>query len=322
MRLTIEANTREESKDRIPYFCRVNFKSSTPDMSNDLHVPVYQFMDKAGPIYAAEACGYQVRDVDLQQIPFRLDQLLRSMTVANRLPTYVFIARHGRERHLVYTVFDEVVVSIPNGPNFQHVELAKVRDYLSEYLSMTGSLGTPEKPDKLHVRGVHRKSLTLIRPIFYLKKRPVEADDNAFWAPVFLSPDGKSIYTFAASAKREVPVDGGKEVLAMHKKVADALIADGRLKDPQNLRADRLFPDYWEGLKAHLKPQNEYLTAGKMKLPVYRNGNYFIAVEDRPEEHRFGLFLGSDMATVRSGVVRSFARRKLIETANDVSVVA
>ena len=73
-------------------------------------------------------------------------------------------------------------------------------------------MGNDGLSDKLHVRGVNMHTLGLRRPVMYLKKRvPGEVD---FWAPVFESGDGERIYTYAASARREVTIGEGQEVLA------------------------------------------------------------------------------------------------------------
>ncbi len=99
----------------------------------------------------------------------------------------------------VYTVGDEVYATTPGGPVFRHVELAKVREFLSDCLHTMEEIGSVDRAETLHVRGIDKNTLGLIRPSFYLKKRvPSEAE---FWAPVFKSEDGRSIYTYAARAK-------------------------------------------------------------------------------------------------------------------------
>ncbi len=107
--------------------------------------------------------------------------------------------------------------------------------------------------ETLHVRGVDKNTLGLVRPIYYLKKRvPGEAE---FWAPVFKSEDSRTIYTYAASAKREAPIDSGHEIMALHAMVAEALRKDGRLDNPYDLRSDRVFPDEAKDLLATLTLQ-------------------------------------------------------------------
>jgi len=311
VKLSLERNAAANS-EAVPYFVRVEFQSLTLDLSEALHIPVFPRPIREKTFYVAEACGYQARTDNLDQIPYLVGRLLQGMIAAHRLPSYVFIARYSRNVHLVHTIDDEVVVKIPHGPSFRHVELAKIREYLSDYLRISGLLGTPNKPDKLHVRGIHRKSLALVRPIFYFKKRST-LDDNDFWAPVFLSDHGQSIYTFAASAKREAPLEAGEEVLTLHNIVTKALIADKRLKNPYDLRPDRLFTEQWEQLKKTLTLSEQSICLDNIEFPVYSNGKVFIALENRSDERRYSLFLGEDLEDIRHRIRQSFTRRGLVE---------
>jgi hypothetical protein len=237
-----------------------------------------------------------------------------------RLPTYVFIARRSRQMYPVYTVGDEVFATTPGGPVFRHVELAKVRDYLSDYLHAVSELGTPGKSDTLHVRGINMDTLGLIRPIFYLKKRPSSAGDNEFWAPVFLADDGKSIYTYAASGKREVDLAGGYETLLLRTQVAQALIADKRLKENFDLRPDRLLPDYWAQVQATLKPTPATLVYDDQSLAVYQNGRGIVAVEHRHDEDRYSLYIGQDIDDLRDRTAYDFVRRGLIDRIEEIRI--
>ena len=76
-----------------------------------------------------------------------------SLINLSRLPTYVFIAPRSHKMYPVYTVNDEVFATTPGGPVFKHVELAKVREFLADYLHEIGALGVTDKSEKLHVRG-------------------------------------------------------------------------------------------------------------------------------------------------------------------------
>ncbi|MEM7031138.1 MAG: hypothetical protein AAF629_16365 [Chloroflexota bacterium] len=301
MKFSLEQNTAE-NKDTVPYFVRVEFLSSTIDLSNTLHIPVYPKLFHERDVYIAEACGYQVHAEELDQIPALVFRLLQGMIAANRLPSYAFVARYSRNIHLVYTIGDEVTVKIPNGPSFRHVELAKVREYLSDYLRQTGLLGTRNQPDKLHARGIHRKSLALIRPIFYLKKRSPAEEKNDFWAPVFLSDDRSNIYAFAANQKRATPVKCGHEIFDLYTKVTNALIADNRLQSPFDLQIDRLFPEQLNQLKGNITKLDEMIRHNEITIPVYQNGPLYLSIEDRPDEERYNLHLADSLSELRQRI--------------------
>ena len=307
MHLSLERNTAKNNQE-IPYFIRVELEPSTLDSSGVVHIPVFLQEVQETMLFMAEACGYRVHAEKLDHLPSQVGQLLQSITKGNRLPNYVFISRYARNVHCVYTLGDEVYVKISEGPAFQHIELAKVREYLGEYLRQTGLLGTPNKPDKLHVRGIHGKSLALIRPIFYLKKRLAPNETN-FWAPVFLSDAGESIYTFAASAKREATVDSGREILALHQTVATALIGDRRLRDPYDLLIDRLFPKQLKQLKQLLTNRNETIKVNDRDIPIFEKDGIIMAIVKRPDENRYSLFLGKSIEALSDHLAQNLARR-------------
>ena len=306
MKITLTANTGPDQA-QIPYFAQVEIFTLTIDFGTIFEIPVYAAQVEGKTVYDVEISGFRLQSEDIGDVPAFIQRLLLGLVNRMRLPSYVFIARHAGGIYPVYTVGSEVFATTPGGPVFRHVELAKVREYLSDYLHEMGVLGTPGLNDKLHVRGVHQKSLGLMRPIFYLKKRV--PDQTEFWAPVFVSEARGSLYTFAANNKREVFFAGGREILNLHLIVSEVLITDNRLQSPYDLRPDRLFPDHWEQLKASLTPQNETVTVNGATLPVYRNGHYYLALERRADEDRYGLFLGADLADLRQRVERIFARR-------------
>ncbi len=252
-------------------------------------------------------------------------KLLPALINFARLPDYVFIARRSQRIYPVYTIGDEVIATTPGGPTFRHVELAKVRAYLTDYAQSTGELGGPGRSDKLHVRGVSRHTLALLRPVLYLKKRiPGQTE---FWAPVFEAEDGRSIYAYVASAKREVSKDRGREVLALRHICAEALIADKRLLHNYDLRVDRMMPEYWSAMQMTLRPEPYGLAAGQtanasgMEMSLYRNGGALVAVEARPEEDRWGLFFGEETGDVCHRVAQDYLRRGLIDRLDAVRVV-
>lgn len=275
-------------------------------------IPVHHDGAAARP-YNAEVCGFRVDADDPAELARPVAQLLRGLTNAARLPTYVFVARRTRRLYPVYTLGDEVLATTPGGPVFRHVELAKVRDRLADYLHAVGELGAPGRSDVLHVRGVAGRTLSLVRPLYYLKKRPRTADENEFWAPVFPTSDGHAIYTYAASGRREVDRAGGHEVLLLRRQVAQALQADGRLDDDLDLRADRLLPGAWLKVQETLMPEVMLLATRAREFPVFRAGRDLLAVEHRRGEDRISLHLGRDIADLRRRMAADLVRRGVLE---------
>lgn len=312
MKISLEPNTSADSK-QIPYLIHIEIDTLTIDTGSVFNVPMH-IHGNGRTLYNAEVCGFRVEGRQPEEVVNLVSKLMSGLVNVARLPTYIFVARRSHQMYPVYTVGDEVLATTPGGPAFRHVELAKVRDYLTDYLHLIGELGVPGKSEKLHVRGVSRKSLALVRPIFYLKKRPMSDDENEFWAPVFISSSGDSIYTYAASGRREVDMNGGREALLLQSQVAQALIADKRLKDSYNLRIDRLLPEYWQTIKATLQAHPaklvyDDLKLGKIKMDMYRNGKFIVAVEYRQNEDRYSLFLGHDEADLADHTVQDLVRR-------------
>jgi hypothetical protein len=268
-------------------------------------------------LYTTDVAGFRLQAGNLNNVVRLVRELLPALVNYARLPDYVFIARRSKRLYPVYTLGDEVIATTPGGPVFRHVELAKVRSYLGEYVTASGELGRPGQAIRLHVRGVSHRTLALLRPVFYLKKRiPGQTE---FWAPVFEAEDGGSIYAYVASSKREVPIDGGYEVLALRDGCAEALRADGRLQDFADLRPDRLWPDYWDRLEATLTAEELILMAGRdatadgIEIALYHNGQLVVAAERRPSEGRMSLFVGQSLEDVRQRVARDYVRRGLLE---------
>lgn len=191
------------------------------------------------------------------------------------------------------------------GPIFRHVELAKVRQYLTEFLHTAKILGQSGSSDKLHVRGIGSHTLGLRRPVFYLKKRVIGQND--FWAPVFQSTDGHHIYAYAASARREVQRQED-EVLALHALVAEQLIIDGRLNNANDLRPDRLMPAYWNRLRQLLTHEEDTAVASQ-PISLYTIDNRWLGMENRPHEERYGLFFGDTKAKLISRIEQDLQRR-------------
>ncbi len=331
MRLSIFRNG--ESDPATPYVMSVSLDGDVPPPDVHFHVPVY-FERSAGRLhgnghgehYAVEICGFRLEAHELEDLYWPTSQLLNGLINLGRLPTYIFAAGRSMLIYPVYTEGDEVFATTPGGPVFRHVELAKVRSYLSDYLHTMEELGTPGAAETLHVRGVDSNTLGLLRPVFYLKKRLQGETD--FWAPVFKTPDGRSIYTYAASARRSTPVDSGRDALDLHAIVAEALIADGRLRSPLDLRPDRLFPSHWAQLQAFVTPQPynlRFATAdqpGAVTLPLYRYGKSYLAAEHRAGEDRYNLYLGENPVDIRNRVAADLVRRKLIRSFDEVDVIS
>lgn len=319
MRLSI-FNNQVRQETAAPFVMSVSLDGDVVPPDTHYHVPVYldqtvgaNSRKQAG--YNVEVCGFRLESPDPEGLLKPAAQLLGGLINMARLPNYIFAAGRSMLIYPVYTVDDEVFATTPGGPVFRHVELAKVRGFLGDYLHTMQELGTPGAAETLHVRGVDPTTLGLMRPAFYLKKR-VEGETE-FWAPVFADPDGRTVCTYAASAPRRVAVSNGLEILDLHAVVAEALIADRRLASPLDLRPDRLFPAHWSKLEAHLARQPytlEYAGCDKKQaeqMPLYRYGKFYLMADHRSDEDRYNLYLGSDPLDLRQRVAQDFMRRAL-----------
>lgn len=308
MKIYIERNIADDTfAESFPYIARVEIVSATKDRGRVYQVPIFVRYQGLNKSFGVDVCGFRLEHKNPHHLAPHIEKLLRGLVNASRLPSYVFIARRARAVFPVYTIDDEVMAITPIGPVFKHVELAKVREYLTDFLHEAHILGEKGLSDKLHVRGVSKTTLGLRRPVLYLKKRvPGQTD---FWAPVFQSGDGKTIYTYAASERREVSRQLDREVLELHHLVAEALQRDRRLGDGYDLRPDRLMPAYWQRLRATLTAEDCFSLGGQEVALFQDNGRCWLAVETRPDEDRYGIFLGRDAADVRRRVQQDFQRR-------------
>lgn len=304
LNITLEKNNGQDRLN-VPYTAHVD----CPELIHysRFEIPIRASYTGMKKTYGVEVAGFRLTTELVGALTAIVARLIEGISRAGRVPDYVFIARDAGIVYPVYTLGDEVFTPTPYGPVFQHVELAVIRQQLSDYLHEVKILGAHGRADKFHVRGVDPQTLQLIRPCFYLKKRV--PNENEFWAPVFKS--AQKLYTQAASEKREVPLDNGREVLALQSIVAEALEKDGRLNNRFDLRPDRLFRDEWEALKnSSLEEMNETLTVSTIPLKLYRTvEGQVIALEERAKEDRYSLFLGSDIADVKSRALRDFTRR-------------
>lgn len=307
MKLTLERNLATDSSSEIqPFIIRLEIVSATKDVGRVYQIPVFVHYDRGlEKSYGVDVCGYRLMARNASDLPDQVRKLVKSLISTARLPTYIFVARRSKLLVPVYTVHDEVVAFTAGGPVFRHVELAKVREYLTDYLHEIHVLGDDGR-DKLHVRGIGETTLGLRRPVFYLKKRV--PDETDFWAPVFQSGDGRRIYAYAASARQEVTRSDGAEVLHLREKVANALISDRRLHNTYDLRPDRLMPVFWHNLCALLTFQTTVAVRG-VATALYRYGGDWIALELRADEDRYGLFLDFEAERVLRRVAEDFARR-------------
>ena len=320
MKLYLEQNSGSDSST-VPYLANVEISTISIDFNTKFQVPITQRVN-GKTMYMANICGFESEGDSPEVVLALIENLVPELINLARLPTYVFIARRSHKMYPVYTYGDKVFATTPGGPLFEHVELAKVREYLADYLNTIGELGVPGKSEKLHVRGVHRRTLGLVRPIFYLKKRPASHDDNEFWAPVFPSKDADSIYTYAASGRREVDIDNGYEVLWLRSQVAQALIADKRLVEDDDLRVDRLLPEYWEQVKASMTPlPNKLKFNGGTTFDIYQKGKRVVAVEHRTDEDRYSFYIGKDMEDLRLRTAKDLTRRGLVTDPAQVKII-
>jgi hypothetical protein len=318
MKITLQHNSGSNSA-AIPYFAEIEISTISVDFNTRFRVPISKRVNGKS-WYITEICGFQVEADSPEAAVSLIEKLVPGLINMARLPTYVFIARRSHKMYPVYTHGDEVFATTPGGPVFKHIELAKVREYLSDYMHTIGALGQPGKSEKLHVRGVHRESLALIRPIFYLKKRAESNGENEFWAPVFQSTNGATIYTYAASGRREVEIDNGHEVFRLRAQVAQALIADKRLKDEDDLRVDRLLPDYWDKVKPHLQKVSSKLSFDGKSFKMYREGLSLLALEYRGDEDRYSIYIGKGVEDLRSRAAKDLARRGFVKSPDAVKI--
>lgn len=326
MKLSIYKSGSDDT-EQVPYVMAVSLDGEVTPPHTSYHVPIYHDdhpHNGHGRRYNVEICGFRLESDVPDDLLVPTSRLLSGLINMARLPTYIFAAGRSMLIYPVYTVADEVFATTPGGPVFRHVELARVRRYLGDYLHTMEELGTLGRAETLHVRGVDPTTLGLIRPVFYLKKRVV--GENEFWAPVFRSACGRKVYTYAASALREVPVDTGREVLDLQQVVAEALIDDHRLADQNDLRPDRLFPPTWEALRGHLQLQPYAMRYAAddgvpVELPLYRTARTYVVAEYRPHEDRYNLFLGRDPDDIRARAAQELSRRGVVGSEGAVTVV-
>lgn len=311
MQLALIQNS-ESDNSLIPFYLRIEVAALSPDLRKPFFIPVHYQHARDRSIYKVNICGISLEARTAADLVPRIEKIIPPLLRNARLPSYVFIARHSRRIYPIYTFGKEFLALITGGPMFRHVELAKIREYLTDYLHQTGELWPPTTNDHLYVRGVDLLTLELVRPVFYLEKQPQFATDNEFWAPIFPQPDGSGLYTFAASAKQTVQNNQGREVLQLRSIVAQALIANRRLTQDYDLRLDRLIPHLWTQLRTNLVDYSTRFISPRLELSLYQDNHTLVALEYHPDEDRYSLYFGSDAEDLRLRTATDLLRRGLI----------
>ena len=296
---------QENSNNGAPYTAVLNAESETIHENGIFKVPVYKDSVEKG--YFADLCGFRVKSKELKGLGSKMLEITDGLINMARMPRHVFVARRAKRVFPIYTVGNEVLATTSGGPVFRHVELAKLREYMTDYLHEAEVLGEKGLSDKLHVRGASLNTLQLRRPIFYLKKRVV--GEPEFWAPVFETENLDGIYTYAASDRREIKNEyGGKGVLVLTRIVAEALKTEKRLNNIYDLRPDRLQPEFWDKLKPNLVDAGSAKINGK-DVELFTSDGLHIGLEYREKEERYGLFLADSASELESRISSDFTRR-------------
>lgn len=301
----MDVSFQENSNNGAPYTAVLNVENETIHENGIFKVPVYK--DSIGQGYFADLCGFRVKAKELNGLESKMLEVTEGLINMARMPRHVFVARRAKRVFPIYTVGNEVLATTSRGPVFRHVELAKLREYMTDYLHQAEILGEKGLSDKLHVRGTSLKTLQLRRPVFYLKKRIV--GEPEFWAPVFETENLDGLYTYAASDRREIKNEyGGKGVLVLTRIVAEALKTEKRLNNIYDLRPDRLQPGFWEKLKPNLVEAGSAKINGK-DVDLFTSDGLHIGLEYREQEERYGLFLADSASELESRISSDFTRR-------------
>ncbi len=115
-------------------------------------------------------------------------------------------------------------------------------------------------------------------------------------------------------------------MLRLQRLVSDALIEQGRLEDPFDLRPDRLYPGALDNLLDGLTRQPydlAYLARDdedKTMLPLYRNGRTYVVVEHRQSEERYSIFVGRDPLDIRFKIGQDMERRNVCTSVDEVEL--
>ena len=301
--------TKNTDQTYSPYTAHIDTSDRTIHTPSQFNAPVHVQTTGTTQTFYANICGFRAQEKNVDALVPQIELLIDGLINMARLPRHVFIARRAKKVYPVYTVGNEVIVTTPAGPVFQHVELAKVRERLTDYLHDSHVLGKKGNSDKLHVRDTNMHTLELRRPVMYLKKR-VDGEVD-FWAPVFENGSGDGIYVYAANARRDVPLrSSGTEALILTQIVAEALRTDNRLNDVFDLRPDRLSHDYWMRLKEQSQPQGS-ITLGGQEVTIYTKEKTWFGVEERTDEARYGLYIEASREGVIKQIATDFQRRGL-----------
>ena len=303
--MNVDFQTNQDSG--APFTAVLDTSQETVHPQRVYNVPVYKSPTEGG--YFSDICGFRAKAKTVEALRKPILELTDGLINMSRLPRHVFVARRAKKVYPIYTVGDQVITTTPGGPIFKHVELAKVREYLTDYLHDAEILGEKGVSDKLHVRGTSLSTLQLRRPVMYLKKRIV--GEPEFWAPVFETENLDGLYTYAASNRREIKSEyGGRGVLVLTRIVAEALKTEKRLNDIYDLRPDRLQPTFWEQLKPNLISAGSTEIRGKT-LELFTSDSTYVGVEFREDEDRYGLFLSDSAENLEERIAADFKRRSI-----------
>ena len=322
MEIVLEKNNADNRKI-IPYYVSIELASVKTSFEPQFHVPIYLKLIRGQNHYAAEICGLQMQENSPQSILNTIKKVAPTLENMGRMPTYVFVARHSLRVYPVYTSRNENLgLTVRDGPVVRHIELACVRDRVALYLNKIHVLGKSGDFEKLHVRGVHQKTLGLVRPVFYLKKRPLTPQDTKFWTPVFPSDENDELYAYVLDKKYQVNEDSGHEVFRLRAQISQALIDDSRLSQDLDLRIDRLLPDYWSKLQTKLESLPNKFSYRDKTLDMYQMDTFLVAVERRVNEDRYSLYIGHNPEDLRLRAGQDLARRGFIDDPAEVNHIS
>lgn len=322
MEIVLKKNN-DDNRKAIPYYVDIKLAPAKTSDNTYFQLPIYLKFIRGQNHYTAELCGLQMQENSPQAILNTIKKVVPTLENLGRMPTYVFIARHSLRVYPVYTSRNENLgLTVPGGPVIKHVELACVRDRVARYLNKVRVLGKTGDFEKLHVRGVHQKTLGLVRPVFYLKKRPLTPQDTEFWTPVFPSDENDSLYAYVLDKKYQNNEDSGHEVFRLRTQISQALMADNRLAQDLDLRIDRLLPDYWSKLQTKLEARIDKLAYRDKTLDMYQTGPLLVAVERRTDEDRYSLYIGHNPEDLRQRAGQDLARRGFIADPTEVNLIS
>ena len=134
----------------------------------------------------------------------------------------------------------------PGGPQFRHVELAWVREYLTDYLNTIGILGNGSQDDRC-TYGVDTTTLEMIRPLFYFEEngwrgRRISGHRFSFRPKLKPIRPPFTLYVASGPAAQHLRCCARHSGIARHRcRSADR--RQKRLNASYDLRIDRIFAE-------------------------------------------------------------------------------